>query len=223
MIYKNSWVEISEPALIHNLAQFRKLIGTKVKLMVPVKANAYGHGLVETTKVLVKDGVDFFGVNSLAEAQILRSHKILKPILILGYVKLDELSDLVKLKDVALVVYNLATIKKLGQLKKSIKVHLKLETGTGRQGIDPADILDFINSIKKFSHIKIEGLYTHFANIEDTLDHSFAFKQLEIFNNTIYLLDEHKIKIPLKHTACSAATILYKQTHFDLVRRGITT
>jgi len=189
MIYKNSWVEISEPALIHNLAQFRKLIGTKVKLMVPVKANAYGHGLVETTKVLVKDGVDFFGVNSLAEAQILRSHKILKPILILGYVKLDELSDLVKLKDVALVVYNLATIKKLGQLKKSIKVHLKLETGTGRQGIDPADILDFINSIKKFSHIKIEGLYTHFANIEDTLDHSFAFKQLEIFKIlSIYLM-----------------------------------
>ena len=222
MPYHNSWIEISQSAINHNLKRFRKIIGAKVKLLVAVKANAYGHGLVEVSKIVSKYGADFLGVNSLEEAEILRKNKLTKPILILGYVKLTDLKKLVSLKNVSLVVYNLETVKKLGQLKKSVNVHLKLETGTARQGIDPADILKFVEQIKKYPFLKIEGLYTHFANIEDTLSHGFAFKQLKIFKETISLLNKNKIEIPIKHTACSAATILYKQTHYDMVRSGIS-
>jgi len=218
----NTWVEISQSALIHNLKQFRKIIGSKVRLLVSIKANAYGHGLVEVAKLAASNGADWFGVNSLAEAKILRDNKITKPILILGYIQLKQLQILSKLKNISLVVYNEATIKKLGQINSIFKIHLKLETGTNRQGINPDNILDFITLIKKYGNIKIEGFYTHFANIEDTLKHSYALSQLKIFNKTVELLKKRKIKIPIIHAACSAATILHKETHFDLVRPGIS-
>ena len=218
----NSWVEISQSALSHNIKQFKKIIGPKVRLLVAVKSNAYGHGLVEVSRIAEKNKVDFLGVNSLEEAEILRKNKIRVPILVLGYIRLNELIRLDKLSNVSLAVYNQETIKKLGQLNKKIKVHLKLETGTGRQGILPENLLRFIKYTNKHKNINIEGLYTHFANIEDTLEHKFAFNQLEIFRNSIKLLKENNIEISIIHLACSAATILYKQTHFDMVRSGIS-
>jgi len=221
LVKENSWVEISKSALIYNFKQFTKIIGPKVKLLVAVKANAYGHGLVDVSRILEKNNVDFLGVNSLEEAEILRRHKIHSPILIMGYIRLNHLKKLEELAHVSIVTYNKETVYKLGRLKKKIKIHLKLETGTARQGIYPKDLPNFINIIKKFPNIEIEGIYTHFANIEDTLNHGFAFEQLKIFQNTIISLAKQGINVPFKHSACSAATILYPETHFDLVRAGI--
>ena len=218
----NSWVEISQSALSNNIKQFKKIIGPKVRLLVAVKSNAYGHGLVEVSGIAEKNKVDFLGVNSIEEAEVLRRNKIKVPILVLGYIRLSELKRVENLTNISLAVYNKETIKKLGQLNKKIKVHIKLETGTARQGVLPENLLDFIEFIKKRNNIIIEGLYTHFANIEDTLEHQFAFNQLEKFNQAVQLLKDDKIEIPIIHSACSAATILYKQTHFDMVRSGIS-
>lgn len=190
-------------------------------MLLPVKANAYGHGLLEIAKLAIQFGVDWLGVNSLDEAEALFKHGHKTPILILGYVPLNQLVKLKNHRDVRLCLYNLETVKKLGKLKFPIKVHLKLETGTNRQGIEPKDILSFIKQTQKFPNIQIEGLYTHFANIEDTLNHGFAFEQLKIFQNTIKLLAGQGINIPFIHAACSAAAILYPETHFNLVRPGI--
>jgi len=222
MTKTNSWIEISSSALNHNIQNLKKIIGPKVRLLVPVKANAYGHGLIEVSNIISLNKVDFLGVNSLEEAELIRKNKIYTSILILGYIRLTELYRLEKLSNVSLAVYNKETVKKLGQLKKKVKIHLKLETGTNRQGILPEDLLDFIRLVNKHKNLIIEGLYTHFANIEDTLVHGYAFNQLELFKKCLKKLSGKGINIPFVHVACSAAAILYKQTHFNLIRPGIS-
>ncbi len=210
-------VEISKKNLIHNLGEFRKRVGKRIKIMAVVKANAYGHGILEVAKIVSRNGADWLGVASLEEGLLLRQEKINLPILVLGYIPLSEIGKAIK-EDLSFVVYNRQTLEKANQ---KAKVHLKLETGTNRQGIDLKEIVFFAKFCQK-KNIFLEGIYTHFANIEDALDPSFAMEQLEVFKKALQLLKQARIEIPLKHTACSAATILFSQTYFNLVRVGIS-
>ena len=198
--------------------------------MAVVKANAYGHGLVEVAKIAIESGVLWLGVDSIDEAVELRKTGIDTPILILGYTLLSRLEDVVKY-DLRQVVYNRETIEKLKSLASKnketklfnkIKVHLKVETGTSRQGLEKEELLELAKFIKKHSQIEIEGAHTHYANIEDTTDHSYAQQQLQRFKQAVELLEKKGIKIPIKHTACSAAVILFPETYFSLVRVGIS-
>lgn len=217
-------VEISRKNLLHNLKQFRKRIGKKVKLMTVVKANAYGHGILEVSKIVSHAGADWLGVNSLQEGIILREKDLKLPILVMGDISLKELKEAIKNK-ISFVAYNQETIERANEegkkLETKAKVHLKLETGTNRLGIGLENILPFIKFCLSKKHVLWEGIYTHYANIEDTLDHGFAVEQLKNFKNTLRLIKSEGIKIPLRHTACTAATILFKETFFDLVRVGI--
>lgn len=218
-----SWLEISRSAFKHNIELFKQIIGPKVSLLLPVKANAYGHGLLEISKLAVKSGVNWLGVNSLTEAEELAKLRLKTPVLILGYVPIEQLKRLKKFVNVRLCAYNLETIKKLGQLNFPVKIHVKLETGTYRQGVEPNRLISFIKQINQFKNIQIEGLYTHFANIEDTLDHSYAFGQLKIFNRAVKFLSQRWMMVPpILHVACSAAAILHPATHLNLVRAGIS-
>ncbi|MEW6407375.1 MAG: alanine racemase [Patescibacteria group bacterium] len=245
-----TWIEINKSSLIKNIAQFKKIISPKVKFCAVVKSNAYGHGLSEVAKICQENGADWLGVDSIDEALILKKAGVAKlPILILGYVPLARLFEAVT-NQFRLTVYNKETILALVEIPNSkfqipnksqiqnfkiqnkskiknlkseiINVHIKVETGTSRQGVLEKDILDFVRLIKKYPQINIEGLSTHFANIEDTTDHSYAMMQLERFKRIVALLEKNGISIPIKHTACSAATILFPQTHFDMVRVGIS-
>jgi len=227
LINELTWVEVSKEALIKNIRQFRKLIGKERILCPCIKANAYGHGLVGVAKTYIEAGANWLSVNSLYEAEDLREAGITVPIYILGYVPVSALVDVVRL-DCRIVVYNRETIDALGvacdELGKSVKVHLKAETGNNRQGIDLEEIVHFANYISKISDkIEIEGLATHFANIEDTTEHSYAEMQLERFNRSIKMLEDAGHYIPIKHCANSAATLLFPKTYFDMVRPGIAT
>jgi alanine racemase len=219
-----TWVEISKNNLIHNLQTFRSIIGPKVALMSVVKSNAYGHGLKEVASI-ARDYCDWFGVDSIDEALALKEQGIDKQILILGYTINDRLRDVVE-NDFSQVVYNQETIKLLGELSnrlnKKVNIHFKIETGTSRQGIGPEELADRINLVKQYPNLIIQGLSTHFANIEDTTDHGYAKSQLEKFNQVIEKFSRQGIDVPIKHTACSAAAILFPETHFDMVRIGIS-
>lgn len=219
-----SWVEIDSGALRHNVDQFRNLIGMERILCGVVKSNAYGHGILEVSNLLLSFGVDWLGVNSLEEGKLLRKNGIKAPVLILGYVPLNQLKEVVEY-DLRVVVYNLETLRILGEIsdraKKEVFLHIKLETGTHRQGIYPEKVIEFIDEIKKFRFLRLEGISTHFANIEDTTDHSYAEHQLGIFKKCVEILEGNGVKIPIKHTACTAATILFPETYFDMVRVGI--
>ncbi|MEA3272917.1 MAG: alanine racemase [Patescibacteria group bacterium] len=218
-----TWVEISKSNLIHNTKELKKIIPSDKQVMSVVKSNAYGHGLAEVSGILSKKFADLWlGVDSIDEALTLRKNGVKAPILVMGYVLLDRLKDVID-HDIRLVVYNKETIKKLGEYKKDVKVHIKVETGTYRQGIKDKDVLSFVKYIKKYSNIEIEGIYTHFANIEDTTNHFYADYQLERFKKILKILKDNNIKIPIKHTACSAAAILFPETHFNMVRFGTAT
>ncbi len=229
-MYK-TWVEIDKKALKNNLGQFKKLIGKQVKLMAVVKSNAYGHGLIATAKIALNSGADWLGVDSVDEGIKLRKENIKSPILILGYTLLSRLDDVIKY-NLRQTVYSKETIKKLGELcggatptldvgRAPLQVHLKVETGTSRQGLRKEELLELAKFIGKFSNIKIEGIHTHYANIEDTADHAYAKAQLKKFKETIEFLKEHNITVPVKHTACSAAAMLFPETYFDMIRLGI--
>jgi len=219
-----TWVEINQQAYQHNLRIFRKLAKKPVKLLVVVKANAYGHGLKEISCLAEEAGVDFLGVNALFEAEALRQAGIKLPILILGYVPEEDVRIAVR-NGFHLTVYTPETVeasKKAAKgLNKTAWLHLKVETGTYRQGVHLEDIRRYAEMVAGVKHVRIAGLSTHFANIEDTTDHSFAEYQLR---NYLAALEECKrqgLKLRYRHTACTAATLLFPRTYFDMVRVGI--
>lgn len=215
-----TWVEISRQALTDNVRTFRRLVGNDVKLAPAVKANAYGHGLVETSKAILDAGADYLCVNALYEAEALRKAGIKAPLLIIGYTALSDLGRAVDL-NCDLTVYNLETIAALGKLKKSANLHLKIETGNHRQGVRPEDLPAVLAEFKKHPSLKMAGLSTHFANLEDRVNHKYALYQLKEFKKAYRLLEEAGHAPHFRHTANTAAAILLPEAHFNFVRVGI--
>lgn len=218
---QKTWVELSKSALLHNVRVLSRH-AAPAKFMAVVKANAYGHGVREVSGI-VKSAADWFGVDSLDEALFLRKNGIRKPILIIGYIPPSRIVECAK-QDLSFVAYNqetLRAIKSVRAKKGTFKVHLKIETGTTRQGLDDEALLRFAKAASRIPSVQIEGVYTHFANIEDTKDPSYAFKQLKRFRAQLDALAGIGIRPKVLHSASSAATILYPETHFNLVRPGI--
>jgi len=220
---KINWVEISKKNLLHNISIIRELIGRKKKLMAVVKSNAYGHGMFEVANIALKGPVDWLGVNSIEEGIELRNKGIDVPIFILGYVPLWDLEEAVK-NNLRLTVYNKETVEKLDKIGNKLNqqslIHIKLETGTNRQGIRGKKLSSLLDFIHNSSSVKLEGISTHFANIEDTTDHSYAQFQLDEFKRIEdeFFGDENNL---IRHTACTAAILLFPETYFEMVRVGI--
>lgn len=232
MSYHNSWIEISEKNLIHNVKAHYNFLDKGVKLSPVVKSNAYGHGLLLVSQVLDKmKEVGFLSVVNLEEAIILRKNKIKKPILVLSYYEIEESrEDFVKQikfainHNISLMAYDLKQIESFNkiakQLKKKIKIHIKVETGMARVGVLYEQALEFINKVSKLENVEIEGLASHFATTEESNQY-FAKFQLSNFKKLIKELDRLDINIPIKHMAASAAITLSKENHFNAVRLGI--
>ncbi|MFO7981523.1 MAG: alanine racemase [Candidatus Aminicenantes bacterium] len=218
------WIELDSKALKHNIHQFRRLLGTERKLLAMVKSNAYGHGMIQIAGLAIKSGADWLGVHSLDEALTLRENGFECPILCVGYIPLDQLEQAVK-NDIRITVYNKGSIEKLGKIcqetKKKARLHIKVETGTYRQGLSEEEIIPFIENIKRYKGLIIEGISSHFANIEDTTDHNYAKNQLDRFKRYLKQVENYGIKLTYKHMACSAAVILFPQTYFNMARIGI--
>jgi alanine racemase len=215
------WVELDGKAPEHNLSELKKGAAPGVLFCSVVKSNAYGHGVAEMRRLL--PSADWFGVNSLEEGLELRRFEEKRPIVLLGHVPLDRLAEAVE-ADLSLTVYNTDTLRAISSLGRSIppaKIHLKIETGTGRQGIMPADLESFLEAVRSLPRARLEGISTHFANIEDTLNHAYAEKQLEVFDNALKLVEKKAGRPPIIHAACTAATILFPKTHFTMLRAGI--
>ncbi len=219
-----SWVEISKKALTNNINIMRSRVKAGVKIMAVVKANAYGHGLIETAAIAAANGVDFFGVNCLDEALRLRAAKIKTPVLVLGYTPLARLKDAVN-HDISLTVYNAESINRLqetaAKYKKNARVHVKVETGLNRQGVEAQNLRDFLLRIKSKKNIEVEGISTHYANIEDTTEHTYAKKQVDNFKEACELFKSEGVAFKYRHTACTAAAILFDEVHFEMIRLGI--
>jgi alanine racemase len=217
-------VEISRSALVHNIREFRRLIGPRRTFLAVVKANAYGHGILEVARMAVDEGVDWLGVNSVDEGAALRRAGIGAPVLVLGYAPLASLEEAVA-QDLRLTVYNRETVARLaalaGRFRKTVRVHVKLETGTWRQGVAARDLQTFIRDVRRRPGLVVEGLSSHFANIEDTTKHDYPRRQLEIYRSACRALEAGGPRVPLKHMSCTASTILFPDRGFNLARVGI--
>jgi len=216
------WVELDREVPDHNLRELRKGLRKGTILCAVVKANAYGHGVKEMIPLL--PSADWFAVNSLEEGVELREMAEKRPVLVLGHVPLDALQEAVA-RNLDFTVYNRETLEALAQLDLGsigpARLHLKLETGTGRQGILPSEVKGFVGQLKSVAGAKLVGVSTHFANIEDTLNHDYAQAQLDRFGDVLNILDRLDIKADFIHAAATAAGILFSKTHFNLVRAGI--
>lgn len=222
----SSWREVSREAIVHNVHTLRACAGAHVRLGVVVKADAYGHGVAEVGPALVRAGVDWLIVNFAREADALRSlpHLGNVPIYICGTVFPYE-APLVARARARVVVYDRAQVEALSAASAAVgivtPVHIKLETGTNRQGLRLNDALAFARALRALPGIELEGITTHFADIEDSTDHRFADAQWQALAEAQAQLLHEGLKLPVVHAANSAATLLEAKTHADLVRVGI--
>jgi alanine racemase len=223
---KLNWIELSRSALKNNISSLSKLAPKKL-MAVSVKANAYGHGLHQIVEILCNNPkVDYLTVHSMGEAIRCRRAGWRKQILLLGPVEQCDVDAILEF-DVEPVIFNKQFLENLGRradkFNRKVKTHLKLETGTNRQGVTEKEIVALGSSYKKYNSLKKPfGASTHFANIEDTTNHEYAEFQLKEFKRLIKVMSANKIAPTIKHTASSAATILFDKTHFDMVRPGIS-
>jgi len=217
-----TWVEVSAEALVGNARALRKLLGPHVQQMAVVKANAYGHGLTLAANAL-QECVDWFGVDSITEAIALRDSGISKPILIMGYTVPENIHRVVegRFSQVCYTRDAVSLLSEAASAKNPAKVHLKIETGIARQGIHRFDLPAFLHYLKTLPNVVVEGVATHYANVDEAEDPTYAEQQLQHFNDALTVLRSMNVEPTVTHTACSAAAILYPQTHFSMVRIGI--
>jgi alanine racemase len=213
-------IEIHAKNLLDNLQLFKKL--THNQIMFVVKANAYGHGLREIIQITkTSAAIGHYAVDSLAEALTIRSLQTQKPVLVLGWTDPDELEELVAngFETVVPSEEHLRLLKRIsGKLKRKALVHLKIETGTNRLGLDPEKAVALLEAADE-RKLEIRGIYSHFANIEDTTDPAFARQQLALFNSVLPHLRSTRV---CRHFSSSASSLLFPETFFDMARVGIS-
>ena len=224
-IYRPTWVDIDMQAARHNFQTVRQLVGEQVKICAIVKANGYGHGSIELSKLYVAEGVDFLAVATIDGALKLRNAGIEVPILVLGWTPTEAYQAAVE-NDVRLTMYDLQEIKKLNEAAaskgKKALVHLKIDTGMTRLGfMATEENLEQIAQALALPNIEIEGIFSHFSKADEK-SKDYAYKQLAIFKDFVARLEEKTgYHIPIKHMANSAAIIDLPEAHLDMVRPGI--
>ena len=220
-----TWAEIDLDALAKNLGVIREHVGRDVKVMAAVKANAYGHGAVECGRRLEAEGVDWFGVALPEEGIELRAAGIATPILCLGGFWEGQQKACLERK-LTPVVYRLDMIDSLDQVARDAgavaDVHVKIDTGMGRLGVRYEEVQDFCNALKRFKHIRVDGLMTHLAAADDPSREDFTNAQLEKFQRAVAVFREGGFSPSYVHAANSAATFAYLQARGNMVRPGGT-
>ncbi len=214
-----TWVEIDRSAIKHNLAIFKKMLKNDCQLMAVVKANAYGHGLVLFSKELQRLGVKHFGVDSFEEAQELRDSDIRGQILVLGFTPSYLYKDVAKQK-IQITISNTDSLYALKKIKEKIQIHIKVDTGLGRQGFQTDQLDSVLNFLVKNKNIEVVGIFSHLAVGEDPKQKDYTQKQVEKLNIWHKAFLEKGFK-PKKHITATASTMIYPEYHFDMVRIGI--
>ena len=219
-----SWAEIDLDVVAENMKEIRRVTKRHTKIMAVVKADAYGHGAIETARVLLDNGADKLAVSMLDEALELRKSGINVPILILGHTDPRRIYELIE-NDIEQAVYSLeyakAISKKAVILERTARIHIKYDTGMNRLGfLEGESSVEAILAISKLPGIEIEGMFSHFA-MSDTDDDEYTKKQFDCFMRMVRELEKNDLTIPTKHICNSAGIIRFPSMHLDMVRAGL--
>jgi alanine racemase len=216
--YSQTCVEIDISNILHNIKTLKGLIGRKVKFMAVVKADAYGHGAVAVSKFISKLA-DHLAVATVGEALELKQSGIRLPILILSETPSHAVMEVAR-NEFTQTVYTLSFAKALStaakKIGKTVKVHIKIDTGMGRVGVRPENFSTLFKEITRLPNVKIEGIYTHLARAEE--ENGFTGKQLKLFRSALSGIDTRGL---ILHAANSAGALYHKGSRLDMVRIGL--
>lgn len=223
--YYRIHAEINLDNICENIKRTREIIHKDTKIMGIIKADGYGHGAVPIAKAL-DSLVDAYGISIVEEGIELRDAGITKPILILGYAP-EQMYDMMIQYDMMPAVCDYAMAEKMSrkavELDKSVKVHIKIDTGMSRIGFRPdEESVKTIIEISKLPNLEIDGIFSHFARA-DELDKTFSKEQLAKFIKMADAIEEAGITLPVKHISNSAGIIELPEANLDMVRSGIST
>ncbi len=229
---RRTWAEINLDAIEHNYKVIRQKIGSDVKFLGVVKADAYGHGSIQVSKLLQELGADYLAVSSADEALELRVNGVTMPILILGYTPKEQVGRLLEYDITQAVTckakadeYNEEALRLGGVLK----VHIKVDTGMSRLGYlcDNQNFETGVNGITEACNLpglKAEGIFTHFAVADEFGDKNDGYTkhQFELFTRVIKAVEEKSgHKFAIRHCANTGATARFPETYLDMVRPGL--
>lgn len=210
-------------AISHNVAAIRKKIGNSCGLMAVVKADGYGHGAVEVSRVALGSGADSLGVALPEEGQALREAGMEAPVLVLGLIQPEEAYKIVRFR-LAQAVDSIELLEALNleadRAFTKVDIHVKLDTGMGRIGLSPDEAVSFIRRVKDFRNLNLKGVFSHFSSADEK-DKTFSKQQTHLFDQVIRDLELAGIQIPQKHMANSAAILEIPESYYDMVRPGI--
>jgi alanine racemase len=216
-------VEVDLQRLVENFSAIRQKVAS-AKIMPILKANAYGHGLVEVARLMESLGADYLGVAVLEEGILLREEGITAPILVLGGILGNQVPYFLEhdLTITASSIEKLWHVDEIAeQVGKKAKVHLKIDTGMERIGVHYYNADELLETSVKCKHMDVEGIFSHFAN-SDTTDLTHARLQIERFEEVLSFYEKHDLEPPrLRHMANSGAILQLPEAYYDIVRPGL--
>jgi alanine racemase len=222
-INAGAWIEVDLDAISYNYDTVRSIIGDETRICSVIKADAYGHGVYEVARLLERKGVDCFAVAVLDEGIELRRSGITKPILVLGPLMPEQTAYILRY-NLTQTIVSLDMAKELSReallQNRTVKVHIKIDTGMGRIGVFYEDAAEFVKEVRNLPNIEIEGIFTHYAT-SDSEDKSYVMEQWENFNQVLNDLKAEGIRIPISHVATSATVIDQPFMKLDMVRTGL--
>lgn len=218
-----TFAEINCTNLRYNYLNIRKTV-KGARVMAVIKADAYGHGMVECANALNKADVrpEYFGVALAEEGIELRKSGISQPILVFSPFLRSDAEQYFKYELMA-TIFSTEHLKLISEYthRKKLKVHVKIDTGMGRLGVKYSEAAEFVKKAVSEKNIVTDGIYTHFAT-SDEADKSFAELQLSRFRSVVDRLRKEKINFGLAHAANSGAILDMPDSYFDMVRPGIS-
>jgi len=221
------WADIDLKALAHNYQQLQKLAGHNMTVnagvMPVIKADAYGHGMLEVAKALTEQGCHFLGVSNTAEGVVLRKKGFKQNILVFESTLPEDAATIVQYglvptvcsMDLALALQKAAERKKI-----EVPIHIKIDTGMGRLGVEEREAPDFVDELRKSCpRLVLDGIYTHFPVAD--IDREFTFAQMRRFRDIVFCLENRFITFKYVHAGNSMGLGDYKSELFNLARPGI--
>lgn len=217
-------MEITRPTILevdidnfkYNVMQIKNIIDKNVKIMPVIKASAYGTYINKLNNVL--NDFDIVAVAIVDEAVELRNQGFEKEIFVLNQPYIDEIEKIIKY-DISVGISSNSFLEELGKKGKNVKVHIEIGTGMGRTGINPARTKEYIENVKKYKNITIEGIYTHLSSAD--IDFDYTNSQISSFQKSIDIANELVGEIKYIHASASNGILNFPKAHYNLVRPGI--
>ncbi len=210
MLKRASFVEVNTASLRHNFSAVKSIVPKDAHIMAVVKANAYGAGAIKASEIFLQEGANYLGVATLDEALELRSHFSKTPILILGYSPNANASMLID-NDLSAMIFSLEQAEVFSQMalksQKRLKIHLKIDTGMHRLGLEPNfKSIEIIKKIRALKGLEVEGIFTHLSNADANIK-THAKNQMKAFNAFLEQLLDQKIEFQYRHAYNSAGIL----------------